>query len=261
MVGLSNVLLILMPLAGLTNGFLETLFKPAGNKSKSALGGAFGTGLGQGILSGLLGGMKRASAGEKVDPGLQSVLASFGREFSEDTTDASSGGTGTEAGSATTTAGSGGAAREPDSSEEKNKTSGTNARGAGTTKSSPEKPASPTAGESGSETPGHSAQGQPGSETSTKPAPAVTGPAGSPGTDVVKNVGAAAGAAIATTLLGAIFEAIKRKKEKNNKVQAGPEQTVPRRERRSLADELGTMGAKGLAKGMNAETGPWEPRI
>lgn len=265
MVGLSNVLLILVSLVGLTNGgFLEGLFKQSGNNSNSALGGAFGAGLGRGLLSGLFNGMKRAPTGEQVDPALASVLASFGKEFPGGKTDTSSGGTETEPGSPTTTAGSSGSQREPDSSEERNKVSSANTGSTGISQILPGQPASPTAGESASKKPVQPVPGQSGSEipatptqggaetpNGAKPSTGTTGIAGNAGADVAKNVGAAAGAVIASSLLSVIMEAIKKKKEKRNKKLGGQEQVGPRREKRSLVGESGLVGSKGASKGLN----------
>lgn len=250
MVGLSNVLLILASLTGLTNGGLLELFKPAGNNTKSALGSALGTAFGRGLLGGMLTGVGNSPAGEKIDPGLANVLASFGQEFSGNT--------------GTSTTGSSGSPGEPDSSEEKPKTSNTNAGGTGPTgsppqkppstaqgESSPENPVTPATGESGSQIPQKTVPGESRPEIAGKPDSGAPSTAGTPGGDVARSMGAAAGAAIATSLIGVIMEAIKKKRAKKIQAQRGPEQSGARREKRSLVDDLGLMGSKGAGKGLN----------
>ncbi|XP_077547915.1 uncharacterized protein LOC144160521 isoform X1 [Haemaphysalis longicornis] len=264
MVVLSNVLLILASLAGLTTaGIFDGLFKSTGSKNSSAIGGAFGAALGEGILGGLFQGIRRGQRPERVDPGLASVLASFGQEFDEKP-GTSTASTGEGVGSASTTAGAVGSKGEQESSEEKPKPSNTNVRATASAASPPEKPVNAAPGVSTPETPAQStlrqpglqtpvepAAGQSGSETPGQPASGVPGSAGNAGTEVARKVGAAAGAALASTVLQAIFTAIQKKRESQKKKNGPQEQPGPRREKRSLVDEVGPKGSKGALKGLN----------
>ncbi|XP_077530125.1 uncharacterized protein LOC144142460 isoform X2 [Haemaphysalis longicornis] len=254
MVVLSNVVLILASLVGLTTaGFFDTLFQSAGAKNNTAPGGALGQALGQGLLGGILTGLTRKQPAERVDPGLASVLASFGDEFREKP-GTSTASTGAE--------GSGVSKGEQESSEEKTKTSNANAGATVSMVRPTEKPgntaqgasasnipAQPTSVQPGSETPVQPAEGQSGSET---PSQNVSGVPGSPGSEVAKKVGAAAGAALASTLLSAIMNAIQKKREEKLKRKAALEQAKARRERRSLADQLVLKGSKGSLNGLNS---------
>lgn len=259
MVGLSNILLILASLADLTNAGLLDGLKPAGNQSNPAVRAAFEK-FGLGLLSGLVTGVARRPAEGSVDPGLASVLSSFGNEF-EAKTGTNSGGSGAEAGTAVTTAGSGGSRGEPDSSEEKTKNTSTNGGVGG---GPPEKPASPGAADSGSAKPVQPGAPEPGSQPPQSPAPGQSGQGippkaisgvpcfpGTPGGEVARNVGAATGTIIATKLFGALMDVIKKAAEKKQKQKMALQHATDRREKRSLVDDMGLMGSKGALKGSN----------
>ncbi|XP_077538351.1 uncharacterized protein LOC144150932 isoform X2 [Haemaphysalis longicornis] len=255
MVGLSNVLLILASLADITTaGLFDDLFKPAGPRNNSAIGGALAH-FGKGIFSGLLRGGARTAAGGGVDPGLQSVLSSFDKEFGGKTGTASAD-TEEGAGSAQTAAGPSTLQREQDSSEEKGKQvpkPGTRAPSESTT-TKPVNPASTGTSEGAGVTPAAKPQsgineGAP--EPATQTVPGASGSAGDARNDLARNMGAAAGAVLASSIFSVISDAIKRSREKKLKKAQEQQQQGPRRERRSLVNEFGLIGSKGTGKGSN----------